>query len=113
MTDDSNEEPPTVEIAVDWPVDTYRDAEPANMFVFTSDGRDIYFSLGFVPPIPHTRNGHHAPPERLTVEQRRSFVFTPDFVLGLSRQLAEFIERNNGFQPKQRPEGANASSDSD
>ncbi|MGV0768702.1 hypothetical protein [Mycobacterium syngnathidarum] len=97
-------EPPTpvkpeqIEVTVHWPTDTYKNAKPANLFVFTDNGDSVCLSLGFMPPPPNVKELAAAAEGQVLhfeVEQRDAFVVSRQMLVKMQQELTQFISANS------------------
>ncbi|AXN43406.1 hypothetical protein MM1218R_01458 [Mycobacterium marinum] len=88
-----------VEIKVTWPDDTYVDAEPANVFVFTDMGENMCFALGFVPPPPGLQKFASEGVFSTEAQKRRAFLIPKSAILNLAQTLQKIITANAHMFP--------------
>lgn len=89
--------PLPIEIQVQWPDDTYDDATPANLFVFTDNIDSICFAFGFLalpPRVGELAAQSEGRPLFYSVDRKTAFVLPKRVVLELHDKLGEFITNN-------------------
>lgn len=97
MTDQTDQqEPPNQQITVSitWPDDTYIDAEPANVFVFTDMGENVVIAMGFAPPPPRLDELVVAGSATIEAVRKRAFVIPKSAFLQLLGEMNRVVEKN-------------------
>jgi hypothetical protein len=88
------EEPDQIQINVVWPEDSFVEAEPTNVFVFSDMGDAICIAFGFVPPPPALRELAKGGPYRTTVARKRAFIIPKSMVLSLRDEINKVVRAN-------------------
>ena len=92
-------------VQIHWPPDTYADATPANLFVFTDNGEQIFFAFAFLPPPPNVDQLQQGQELHYSVDRRNPFIMSRKTLLNLHRELTNFIDKNpHIFAPQMEPD---------
>jgi hypothetical protein len=89
-----------IQIEVEWPPDTYKNAMPTNIFVFNDMGDNLCLAFGFVPPPPGIEALLGEGPVRLVAERIQSVAIPKSMVVPLASKLQQLIDDNPALFPQ-------------
>ncbi|OBF17204.1 hypothetical protein A5725_24610 [Mycobacterium kubicae] len=83
-----------IKVNLDWPADTYLDAEPCNSFVFNDIGDNVCLAFGFAPPPPGIESLAQGGEVRVTVDRKTAVLVPKSLLLMVRQSLGEYIDNN-------------------
>lgn len=91
-----------VTVTMHWPADTYRNAKPANSFVFTDNSDSVCIAFGFMAPPPNIKELAAAAAGQtlhFTIDQHDAFVVSRQMLVQIQQELTKYIAVNAHLFP--------------